>query len=1822
MWENSRMSILFLIFSLIICCTSSEFIGNKDCSKYEFNCGNGTCINKTRLCDGVKDCSDNGADEVDCDFMKNCLAPDFFKCDDNSKCLPIEFLCDKSYECPDKSDEHHCHNSSQTQSCLEGRFRCSDGTCIPKSWHCDKFIDCHDGSDEDKEKCRHKVSCTKGYLCNNFNCISKLWRCDGKDDCEDGSDETHCDIQLIEPEKCLIEERKFLCHDHKKCIDVKNVCDHQSDCLDASDEGGLCNNKTGFIVECNSINCSDAFECLRKPHGVMCVCPKGMHYLNNKCSDINECDQYGICDQMCINLDGAYTCSCEPDYELVDNHKCKIKGEDPVLIYSSLRQIKVLNLVSLKIYTLFDDLQHATGIAADKFTVYWTLFLEGMEAIVRGNKTGTKPEIIVDSGLGSPENLAIDIITHNLYFTDAKMKHIGVCKNDGSVCTVLHNKNIDKPRAVAVSPLDGLMYWTDWGENPMIGRSGMDGSLPQPFVTKNIHWPNGVHVDYIGKRIYWVDAKMQLIESIKLDATDRKVIVTEYVDHPFSVTVFEDKLYWSDWTGKEIKVCNKFTGKDSKSLVRENKSRVYGMQISHSSLFESQMSNPCKQAKCSDICLLAPKIDINSKGYSCACPDDKTLSPDGIFCLDEAIPLTLIVGTPTSIIEIEQEHLGRQKVKKISLNNYVSSISAITYNSLSGNIIIYDSISKKLFTFDLVKMKLSDLFVPEISSINSLEFDNRGNNLYWCDRTRRTLDVLSLSTKTHTTIFKEIEGHVPFAVTLVPDRGFMFIAMKEDSHIHIDRIDMDGSIQSLVHIVEYGLIGDEIILHFDLITRLLYFTDYKNGIIDSVSEDGTDRKIIKKSGFVKDIVSIGNEIVWVSQGSTILNWINNYDENRVSRALNIENWKSDSNLCLTVANGIDKHITHPCQQNNGDCSHICLLSGKGKVCGCPPGLVLSNNSLNCTLLGECKSDEYRCYTGECISSHFRCDLKKDCPRGDDEDAVKCLHYTANSCPKSQFLCHDKTKCLDKKHLCDSVKDCSDGSDETDCIPQHICDLTKEYQCTTGECILRQFLCDDNLDCANGQDELNCLKNSCNNITEFKCNSGHCIPVTWVCDGEVDCFDGSDEHNLCVTKKCKNDQFSCTNGRCVSHKFTCNGYDDCGDSSDENGCPPKHEYMKKRVLKICNEKTEFECENTQDHCIPIKARCNGTSECNNLEDELNCGCQKSNLFDCHNKRCISKDWLCDKYDDCGDGSDESQKACDILSEHLSNSAVLSKDCDGYLCQNQECIPLDQACNKKINCKDGTDEGDLCGLSCKLMDCSHTCQETPKGGICTCYHGYKIGRDSKTCKDIDECENDNLCTQYCTNLDGSYSCSCLNSDYVLRADKSSCKAFGPTMDLIYSNVDEIRSTSGDFKESKLLFSMPGIIVSSLDIDIRRNLIYWTSKQAGVLICMDMQQQHKVYMTELLQPTLVRIDWLTENVYFVQDFRDIVVCNLNAKRCATIYSANIHTTIMAFEIDPHSGLMFWSETIWAILNTPTTIIRQSDCSGYNVKTIIHQGLQYVTDLAIDPIKHMVYWVDQVNSTIERANYDGTKKTVLVNAIEHLPEKISLYEDKLFWTNHETGFSIFKCKVFGTENVHCESVPVQVFATIEIFMISQQAKQRNGSNVCNDVYCDFICTSGSRGPMCVCGDGSQVEPGNICDDAGHRKLPVFKDLDYKKNMISIYISIFLIVTLLLVMLYYFLFYSKNKSLGHLVSRLFHQPLTNVIQVIDQKEDELNSRYNVYENPMNEGELIKDHAYGSEIVLNYDSARYVNVNGSEFQCDSSFTECDENEKKKLIMVL
>ena len=59
------------------------------------------------------------------------------------------------------------------------------------------------------------------------------------------------------------------------------------------------------------------------------------------------------------------------------------------------------------------------------------------------------------TGLLVPEDIAVDYIANNLYITDSGLKQVLVCKADGSMCSVLHDQNIGKPRSIALDINEG-----------------------------------------------------------------------------------------------------------------------------------------------------------------------------------------------------------------------------------------------------------------------------------------------------------------------------------------------------------------------------------------------------------------------------------------------------------------------------------------------------------------------------------------------------------------------------------------------------------------------------------------------------------------------------------------------------------------------------------------------------------------------------------------------------------------------------------------------------------------------------------------------------------------------------------------------------------------------------------------------------------------------------------------------------------------------------------------------------------------------------------------------------------------------------------------------------------------------------------------------------------------------------------------------------------------------------------------------------------------------------------------------------------------------
>ena len=60
-------------------------------------------------------------------------------------------------------------------------------------------------------------------------------------------------------------------------------------------------------------------------------------------------------------------------------------------------------------------------------------------------------------------------------------------------------------RAIVLDPLNGRMYWSDWGVPAKIEGANMDGSNRSVIVHKDVEWPNGkfVYVSNVNFTIYF-----------------------------------------------------------------------------------------------------------------------------------------------------------------------------------------------------------------------------------------------------------------------------------------------------------------------------------------------------------------------------------------------------------------------------------------------------------------------------------------------------------------------------------------------------------------------------------------------------------------------------------------------------------------------------------------------------------------------------------------------------------------------------------------------------------------------------------------------------------------------------------------------------------------------------------------------------------------------------------------------------------------------------------------------------------------------------------------------------------------------------------------------------------------------------------------------------------------------------------------------------------------------------------------------------------------------------------------------------------------------
>ena len=76
------------------------------------------------------------------------------------------------------------------------------------------------------------------------------------------------------------------------------------------------------------------------------------------------------------------------------------------------------------------------------------------------------------------------------------------------------------------------MFWTEWGQNPRIERSDMDGEHRVAIVTDNLYWPNGLTIDYPTEIIYFADAKLDFIHRCNYHGGDRTYVLASALVRP------------------------------------------------------------------------------------------------------------------------------------------------------------------------------------------------------------------------------------------------------------------------------------------------------------------------------------------------------------------------------------------------------------------------------------------------------------------------------------------------------------------------------------------------------------------------------------------------------------------------------------------------------------------------------------------------------------------------------------------------------------------------------------------------------------------------------------------------------------------------------------------------------------------------------------------------------------------------------------------------------------------------------------------------------------------------------------------------------------------------------------------------------------------------------------------------------------------------------------------------------------------------------------------------------------------------------------------
>ncbi|XP_034025502.1 very low-density lipoprotein receptor [Thalassophryne amazonica] len=505
---------------------------NQECSAAEFLCTSGQCVSATMRCDGHPDCRDR-SDEKGCAKAPVCTTNLY--CPQSMECLVQDWKCDGDQDCKDGTDEKDC--PAVLVDCGEFQWQCQSKTmCIPTAWRCDGMKDCNDGSDE--TKCGAQTCLPHQFQCGSQECLDPVLLCNGNAECADGSDEGgNCQLTCTQEEisRCA-----------QSCY--------------STPQGTHCGCSPGFMLMDDGLGCADIDECESRSSvcSQLCVNTHGSYQCQCHPGYIMEADGYR-CKitgepflltslQTDLFMLGLRSGSLEVlssstnkailslDYDWKEQKVIWANLETKTIRWSSINQKKT--------GTLLTDVR-ADSVAVDWLgrNLYW---IDGVNSQIVAARLATRSvksqghSIILDEDLDQPRSLALLPQKGLMFWTEigneVKIERAGM---DGSERTAIVNSSLGWPGGVAVDILDDRVYWTD-ERLQAIGSATLDGEDIRILKMKAIANPFSLVV--FNDLIYWSDTEKRLVQAAHKITGKNRLVLLKRPRQPFGVRIMHPLL--------------------------------------------------------------------------------------------------------------------------------------------------------------------------------------------------------------------------------------------------------------------------------------------------------------------------------------------------------------------------------------------------------------------------------------------------------------------------------------------------------------------------------------------------------------------------------------------------------------------------------------------------------------------------------------------------------------------------------------------------------------------------------------------------------------------------------------------------------------------------------------------------------------------------------------------------------------------------------------------------------------------------------------------------------------------------------------------------------------------------------------------------------------------------------------------------------------------------------------------------------------------------------------------------------------------------------